>query len=306
MQILITGGAGFIGSHLVEHFEGSASIRVLDDLSSGFIQNLAGRQCEFVRASILDRDALRAAMAGVDYVFHLAAMISVPESMEHPLKCGEINGTGTLMVLEEAARAGAKKLVLSSSAAIYGNNPVVPKREEMNPEPASPYAITKLEGEYYCALFTATRGLPTVALRYFNVFGPRQNPASAYAAAIPIFIRQALRGEPITIHGDGGQTRDFVSVRDIARANAFFATESPLTGVFNVARGGSVSIRELAEHIVRITGSKSEIVHGPVRSGDVRHSTASLDRLKGAGFEPAFDFDDALRETIEYFKASRS
>jgi UDP-glucose 4-epimerase len=306
MQILITGGAGFIGSHLVEHFEGSASIRVLDDLSSGFIQNLAGRQCEFVRASILDRDALRAAMAGVDYVFHLAAMISVPESMEHPLKCGEINGTGTLMVLEEAARAGAKKLVLSSSAAIYGNNPVVPKREEMNPEPASPYAITKLEGEYYCALFTATRGLPTVALRYFNVFGPRQNPASAYAAAIPIFIRQALRGEPITIHGDGGQTRDFVSVRDIARANAFFATESPLTGVFNVARGGSVSIRELAEHIVRITGSKSEIVHGPVRSGDVRHSTASLDRLKGAGFEPTFDFDDALRETIEYFKASRS
>jgi UDP-glucose 4-epimerase len=306
MQILITGGAGFIGSHLVEHFEGSASIRVLDDLSSGFIQNLAGRQCEFVRASILDRDALRAAMAGVDYVFHLAAMISVPESMEHPLKCGEINGTGTLMVLEEAARAGVKKLVLSSSAAIYGNNPVAPKREEMNPEPASPYAITKLEGEYYCALFTATRGLPTVALRYFNVFGPRQNPASAYAAAIPIFIRQALRGEPITIHGDGGQTRDFVSVRDIARANAFFATESPLTGVFNVARGGSVSIRELAEHIVRITGSESEIVHGPVRSGDVRHSTASLDRLKGAGFEPAFDFDDALRETIEYFKASRS
>jgi UDP-glucose 4-epimerase len=148
--------------------------------------------------------------------------------------------------------------------------------------------------------------LPTVALRYFNVFGPRQNPASAYAAAIPIFIRQALRGEQITVHGDGGQTRDFVSVRDVARANAFFAMESPQTGVFNVARGGSLSIRELAENIVRITGSKSEIVHGPVRPGDIRHSTASLDRLNGAGFVPACDFDAALRETIVYFKASPS
>jgi UDP-glucose 4-epimerase len=306
MQILVTGGAGFIGSHLVEHFQGAASVRVLDDLSSGFMRNLAGLRCEFVHGSIMDRDALRTAMAGVDYVFHLAAMVSVPESMEHPLACAEINGIGTLMVLEEAARAGVKKLVLSSSAAIYGNNPAIPKREEMIPEPASPYAITKLEGEYYCALFAATRGLPAVALRYFNVFGPRQNPASAYAAAIPIFIRRALRGEPITIHGDGKQTRDFISVRDIARANAFFAVESPLTGVFNVARGGSLSIRELAEQIVRMTGSSSEIVHGPERAGDVRHSTASLEKLTAAGFVPEFDFDAALRETIAYFQASLS
>jgi UDP-glucose 4-epimerase len=306
MQILITGGAGFIGSHLVEHFQGTASIRILDDLSSGLMQNVAGRPCEFVLGSILDSATLRKAMAGVDYVFHLGAMISVPESMGQPLKCAEINGIGTLMVLEEAARAGVKKLVLSSSAAIYGNNPAVPKREEMIPEPASPYAITKLEGEYYCALFAATRGLPTVALRYFNVFGPRQNPASAYAAAIPIFIQQALRGKPITIHGDGNQTRDFISVRDIARANAFFATESKLTGVFNVARGGSLSIRDLAEHIVRLTGSSSEIVHGPERAGDVRHSTASLDKLTAAGFTPAFDFDATLRETIAYFQASPS
>jgi UDP-glucose 4-epimerase len=306
MQILITGGAGFIGSHLVEHFNGSASVRVFDDLSSGFMRNLAGRECKFVLGSILDASVLRSAMAGVDYVFHLAAMISVPESMEQPLRCAEINGIGTLMVLEEAARAGVKKLVLSSSAAIYGNNPTVPKCETMIPEPASPYAITKLEGEYYCALFAAARGLPTVALRYFNVFGPRQNPASAYAAAIPIFIQRALHGEPITIHGDGMQTRDFVSVRDIARANAFFATDSPLTGVFNVARGGSLSIRELAEHIVRLTGSSSEIVQGPERAGDVRHSTASLEKLSAAGFVPSVDFEAALAETIACFRASPS
>lgn len=302
MQILVTGGAGFIGGHLAEHLRERAAVRVLDDLCSGFRSNLGG--CEFVQGSILDREALRAAMRGVDYVFHLAAMISVPESMENPVRCAEINTIGTLLVLEEAARAGVKKFVLSSSAAIYGNNPVVPKREEMVPEPASPYAVSKLDGEYYCQLFTATRGLPTAALRYFNVFGPRQNPASAYAAAVPIFIRQALRNEPLTVHGDGGQTRDFISVRDVARANAFFAIDSPMTGVFNVARGGSLSIRELAERIVRLTGSKSQIIHGPARPGDVRHSTASLEKLAGAGFAPRYDFDDALRETIESFKTA--
>jgi len=302
MQILITGGAGFIGSHLAEYFQGRARIRVLDDLSSGFQANLAGVDCEVIRGSILDRDALRAAMGGVDYVFHLAAMISVPESMEQPVRCAEINTIGTLIVLEEAARAGVKKLVLSSSAAIYGNNPVLPKREEMAPEPASPYAISKLDGEYYCRLFTESRALPTVALRYFNVFGPRQNPASAYAAAVPIFIHQALRCEPLIVHGDGGQTRDFISVRDIARANAFFAIESPLTGVFNAARGSSLTIRGLAERVVALTGSGSQIIYGAARAGDVRHSTASLEKLTAAGFNPTVDFDEGLRETIESCK----
>jgi len=303
MKVLITGGAGFIGSHLVEYFQRKAEVRVLDNLRSGFRANLAGLECEFIEASIMDREAVRAAMDGVDYVFHLAAMISVPESMENPVGCTEINTVGTLIVLEEAARAGVKKLSLGSSAAVYGNNPTVPKREEMIPEPASPYAISKLDGEYYCALFTATGRLATVALRYFNVFGPRQNPASAYAAAVPIFVQRALRNEPITIHGDGMQTRDFISVRDIARANAFFVTESRQTGVFNVARGGSLSIRDLAERIVSLTGSASEIVHGPARAGDVRHSTASLDRLSGAGFTAGLDFDTALSETIASCRA---
>jgi UDP-glucose 4-epimerase len=298
MQLLITGGAGFIGSHLVEHFQNTASIRILDDLSSGSRVNLPVHSCEFIQASILDRPTLRAAMQGVDYVFHLAAMISVPESMEHPVRCAETNTIGTLILLEEAARARVKKLILSSSAAIYGNSPAIPKREDMPPDPASPYAISKLDGEYYCRLFTATRDLPTVALRYFNVFGPRQSPASAYAAAVPIFIHRALRGEPILIHGDGAQTRDFISVRDIARANAFFATESPLTGVFNVARGGALSIRALAERILSLTNSSSVLTHGPERPGDVRHSTASLEKLTAAGFLPSVDFDQALRETI--------
>jgi UDP-glucose 4-epimerase len=304
MKVLVTGGAGFIGSHLVEHFQGRAEVRVLDNLSSGCRANLAGLDCEWIEGSILDREAVRAAMRGIDYVFHLAAMISVPESMENPVGCAETNTLGTLIVLEEAARAGVRKLGLGSSAAIYGNNPAVPKREEMIPEPASPYAISKLDGEYYCALFTATGRLQTVALRYFNVFGPRQNPASAYAAAVPVFIHRALRNEPITIHGDGAQTRDFISVRDIARANSFFVTESPGTGVFNVARGGSLSIRELAARIVRLTGSQSRIVHGPERPGDVRHSTASLEKLAAAGFAPGLDFDTALRETIESCKAA--
>jgi len=304
MNVLVTGGSGFIGSHLVEYFQGKAAVRVLDDLSSGFRANLLGFDCEFIEGSILDREAVRAAMRDIDYVFHLAAMISVPESVANPVGCANTNTIGTLIVLEEAARAGVKKLSLSSSAAIYGNGPGVPKQEQMFPEPASPYAISKLDGEYYCQLFTEGGRLQTVALRYFNVFGPRQNPGSAYAAAVPIFIHRALRDEAITIHGDGEQTRDFISVRDVARANAFFVTESAATGVFNVARGGALSIRHLAERIVSLTGSRSEIVHGPARVGDVRHSTASLDKANAAGFFPEVDFDTALRETIESCKAT--
>jgi UDP-glucose 4-epimerase len=186
MRILVTGGAGFIGSHIVEHFQGQAEVRVLDNLRSGFRHNIAAFKPEFIEASILDRAAVRRAMAGVDFVFHLAAMISAPESVRQPIECNEINTAGTLVVLEEAARAKVKKLVLSSSAAIYGDNPVTPKVETMLPEPKSPYAITKLDGEFYCKMFTDAGHLPTACLRYFNVFGPRQDPKSQYAAAVPI------------------------------------------------------------------------------------------------------------------------
>ena len=302
MRVLVTGGAGFIGSHIVEHFQGRAEVRVLDNLRSGFLHNLEAFNHEFVRGSILDRELVRQAMQGVDYVFHLAAMISVPESMQKPAECTEINTIGTLVVLEEAARAGAKKLVLSSSAAIYGDNPVTPKLETMLPEPKSPYAITKLDGEYYCRMFTTEGWLQTACLRYFNVFGPRQDPRSQYAAAVPIFIDRAVKNQPITVYGDGEQTRDFIYVKDIAAANAFFAIESQATGVFNVAYGGRITINDLASSVCRLTGSRSEVKHAAERPGDVKHSQAAIERLRSGGFSPKGSLMDGLQATIEYFQ----
>jgi UDP-glucose 4-epimerase len=302
MKILVTGGAGFIGSHIVEHFQGKAEVRVLDNLRSGFKRNLAGLKYEFVEGSILDREAVRQAMDGVDYVFHLAAMVSVPESMQKPIECNEINTAGTLVVLEEAARAGVKKLIFSSSAAIYGDNPTVPKMETMVPEPKSPYAITKLDGEFYCKIFSDEGRLATMCLRYFNVFGPRQDPRSQYAAAVPIFIDRALKNESIIIFGDGEQTRDFIYVKDVVAANVFFATHSNETGVFNVASGKRITINALAKTICQLTGSRSEIRYAPERAGDVKHSRASIDKICGKGFVPVAELENNLRETIEFFR----
>ena len=301
MRVLVTGGAGFIGSHIVEHLQGKADIRVIDNLRTGFRRNLDGLTCELIEASILDRDALRRALTGVDYVFHLAAMISVPESMEKPRECAEINTLGTLGVYEEAVRAGVKKLVLSTTSAIYGDNPVMPKVETMLPEPKSPYAVSKLDGEYYGRIFTDTGKLPVACLRYFNVFGPRQDPKSAYAAAVPIFTHRAVNNEPIVIFGDGEQTRDFIYVKDIAAANVFFATQSNQTGVFNVAYGKKITVNALAQTIVRMTGSRSEIQHVAERAGDVKHSMASVDKLLAAGFKPSGSLEAGLKATVEYF-----
>ncbi len=302
MRILITGGAGFIGSHIAEYFQGRAEVRVLDNLRSGHLENLAGLKVEFIRGDIRDRMSVAAAMEGVDYVFHLAAMISVPESMTKIVECVDINTQGTVIVLEEAARAGVRKLCFSSSAAIYGDNPEVPKRETMLPEPKSPYAITKLDGEYYCRMFTETGRLQTACLRYFNVFGPRQDPKSAYAAAVPIFTARAVAGEPITIYGDGEQTRDFIYVKDIAAANAFMAL-SDCTGVHNVAYGGRITINDLVRTILRLTGSNSKVEYRPERAGDVRHSMAAVEKLQATGFRSAHTFDEGLRATIEYFSS---
>jgi UDP-glucose 4-epimerase len=300
MKALITGGAGFIGSHIAARLRGIAEVRVLDNLRTGYRRNLDGLPVEFVEGSILDRAAVRAAMEGVDWVFHLAAMVSVPESVQRPAECRDLNVTGLLNVLEAASAAGARKLCFSSSAAIYGDNPVVPKTEAMTPEPKSPYAETKLEGERLCAWFTHTRRLETVCFRFFNVFGPRQDPKSAYAAAVPIFIQQALANEPITIFGDGGQTRDFVYVQDVAAANVHAATTAGLTGVFNVGYGGQMTILELARQIIAATGSHSPIVHAPVRAGDVRHSRADVSALTAAGFRPVSSLERGLAETLAW------
>ncbi|MEI8206933.1 MAG: NAD-dependent epimerase/dehydratase family protein, partial [Kiritimatiellales bacterium] len=253
MKILVTGGAGFIGSHVVEYFQGKADVRVFDNLRSGHLENLQELKHEFIEGSITDGVAVRAAMKGVDYVFHMAAMISVPESMGKPVECVEINTVGTLIVLEEAAKAGVKKLCFSSSAANYGDNPVVPKLETMLPEPKSPYAITKLDGEYYCDLFTREGKLKTGVMRYFNVFGPRQDPKSAYAAAVPIFIDKAAKNETITIFGDGEQTRDFIYVKDIVAANVFLAMNNTAPGFYNVAYGGRLTVNDLAKKIIELT-----------------------------------------------------
>jgi UDP-glucose 4-epimerase len=303
MKILVTGGAGFIGSHIVEHFQGKADVRVLDNLRSGYLKNLEGLDHEFIEGSITDRAAVRAALGGVDYVFHMAAMISVPESMQKPVECVEINTTGTLIVLEEAAKAGVKKLCFSSSAANYGDNPTVPKLETMLPEPKSPYAITKLDGEYYCDMFSREGKIKTGVMRYFNVFGPRQDPGSAYAAAVPIFIDKAVKNETITIFGDGEQTRDFIYVKDIVAANVFLAMNDTPPGFFNVAYGGRLTINDLAKKIIELTGSSSKIDYAPERAGDVKHSMASVDKIKAAGFEPASSFDEGLEATIKFFRS---
>jgi len=302
MRVLITGGAGFIGSHLAEYWQDKAQVRILDNFRSGHRKNLTGLDVELIEGDIRDRLTVAAAMENVDYVFHLAAMVSVPESMSKIVECININNTGMAIVLEEAAKAGVKKLCFSTSAAVYGDNPEVPKREGMIPEPKSPYAISKLDGEYYCNMFTQTGRLQTACLRYFNVFGPRQDPASAYAAAVPIFIAKALAGEPLTIFGDGEQTRDFIYVKDIVAANVFLATRPEFCGVFNVAYGGKITINDLAQKIIKLTNSGSEIRHLAERPGDVKHSRAAVDRLAATGFRPSHSFEEALAATIAYFK----
>jgi UDP-glucose 4-epimerase len=301
-RVLITGGAGFIGSHLVRHFAGQAQVTVLDDLRSGYARNLEGIACRFVRGSILDDGSLREAMAGAEEVYHLAAMISVPESVAKPAECAELNTEGTRRVLAAAVAAGARKVVLASSAAIYGDNPTVPKLESMSPEPKSPYAETKLAGERLLEAYRQAHGLGTTSLRFFNVFGPRQDPRSAYAAAVPIFIAKALRDEPIGIHGDGGQTRDFVHVTDIVGALAYAGAEADMAGTYNVGYGRSQTILELAQEILRLTGSKSAIEHLPPRAGDVRHSLASTERLLAAGWKPKSSVKAGLAETVDFYR----
>src|SRR5215475_7591841 len=222
MRVLITGGAGFIGRHIADYFQDRAEVRIIDNLCSGSKSNLSGLKCQLIEGSILDRDLVRETMTGVDFVFHLAAMVSVQESIQKPNECAEINTRGTAIVLEEAARARAKKLIFSSSAAIYGDNPAIPQIESMPAEPKSPYARSKYEAERLCHAFTDEGRLATVSLRYFNVFGPYQNPTSKYAAVVPAFIVKATRNEPITIFGDGRQSRDFIYVQDVVAANAFF------------------------------------------------------------------------------------
>ena len=302
MKILVTGGAGFIGSHTVEYYQHRAEVVVLDNYRSGRPENLEGLHCRVVEGSLLDRRLLGDLCKGVDYVFHLAALVSVAESMENPAEAVEINVRGLLNVLEASRDAKVKKLIFASSAAVYGLDPEQPKHEALRPAPCSPYAITKLDGEFYCQMYHDQGWLSTACVRFFNVFGPRQDPGSHYAAAVPIFIDRALAGEPITIFGNGGQTRDFIYVKDIVEILCFLAEHNTPEGVYNAGYGESITILEMAQLVTRLLDSDSSITFGAERAGDLRYSTSDPLRLLRAGWMAKYTVRSGLEELISSLK----
>ncbi len=298
-KIVVTGGAGFIGSHISEALSAEGNeVVIIDNLRTGNVAKLSGIKHTFINGDIREFDCLCSAFQNVDTVFHLAAALSVPESMEKPVEYNDINGNGTLNVIKAAQQCGVRRIVFSSSAAVYGDNPELPKIETMTPEPLSPYAVNKLDGEYYLNLFK-TDILSAVMLRYFNVFGPRQDPDSAYAAAVPIFIHRAIKGQDINIYGDGQQTRDFVFVKDIVGAN-LHARTAP-AGVYNVGNNSATIIQTLAEKIIALTDSNSKIINVPERPGEVKHSRASIEKIISTGWRPSHLFDESLVKAIEYY-----
>lgn len=304
MKIVIAGGAGFIGSHLAEYWNNrNAEVNVIDNLKTGFEENLRGlNKVKFHKISIEDKKKVNEIVCGSDYVYNMAAMVSVPESIEKPEECININLHGYLNLLEASKINQVKKIILSSSAAVYGDNPELPKKTEMKAEPKSPYGITKLDGELYSKLYEEQYALKYACLRYFNVFGPRQSTENAYAAAVPIFIKRALKNEDIIIYGNGEQTRDFIYIDDVIKANVLASEKENITGVFNVANGSSISILKLAELIIELVNSKSKIKFEKERAGDIKHSRASIDETKEKlGFEPDFNLNEGLLKTIEYF-----
>jgi len=305
-KVVVTGGAGFIGSHLVEVLAGRGyRVIILDDLSTGKVENiqalLSKEAVEFIKGSITDLPLLRELFRGVDLVFHQAALPSVPRSIENPQASHEVNVSGTLNVLLAARENSVNKVIYASSSSVYGDMPTLPKREDMVPHPLSPYAVTKLAGEYYCQVFHQVYGLPSVCLRYFNVYGPRQDPNSQYAAVIPSFIKRTLGGNPPIIFGDGEQTRDFTFVKDVVEAS-ILAAEGEACGLFNIARGEGITINELARRVISIVGRNMEPVHQQPRPGDIRHSLADISRARAFGYEPRYSLDKGLRETIRSFQ----
>ncbi|MGQ9456718.1 MAG: SDR family oxidoreductase [Anaerolineae bacterium] len=305
---LVTGGAGFIGSHLVETLvRQGRRVRVLDNFSTGKRSNLAPflQAIEVMEGDLADLDTVRRAMEGVTWVLHQGALPSVPRSVEDPVAAHQSNATGTLHVLLAARDAGVRKVVYASSSAVYGDSEELPKREEMPPRPVSPYGVTKLLGEHYCQVFSQVYGLPTVSLRYFNVFGPRQDPTSQYAAVIPRFITALLRGEPPVVYGDGLQSRDFTYVGDVVAANLAALERETASGVvLNVACGRRHTLLELLAHLQRILDVDVAPVFEPPRPGDIRHSQASVERLEEVlGFRPQTPLEEGLRQTAAWFQA---
>jgi UDP-glucose 4-epimerase len=304
-RVLVTGGAGFIGSHLAvallrEGFE----VRVLDDLSTGHLRNLESvrSELELVQADVCDTESLARALRGVRFVFHEAAMVSVPQSVEQPRRCHEVNGTATAELFELARTAGVERVMFAASAAAYGSEPTLPKSESMAPMPLSPYASTKLYGEHLCGVYTRAMGLPAVPLRYFNIYGPRQDPSGAYAAVISKFQQRMMTGQRPVIFGDGQQTRDFCSVHDVVRANllAMHAPVSACGAPINIGTGRRTSLLDLVDVFNTISGQSLEPEFRESRAGDIAHSVADVScAQRMLGYEPGVGLLDGLRELVE-------
>jgi len=306
---LVTGGAGFIGSHLVRALIARGDhVRVLDNLSTGHLHNLAdvSDKIDFIQGDLRDEVVVAKAVEGVEIIFHEAALASVPRSVAFPLDSHAHCVTGTLVLLDAARRAKVRRVIYAGSSSAYGNLPFSSKREADFPTPLSPYAAAKLAGEFYCQAFFQTYGLETVCLRYFNVFGPRQDPSSPYSAVIPLFIAKLLKGEPPIIYGDGLQSRDFTYVENVVHANLKAAAVQGAAGItFNVGTGRSVSLLVILEHIQRMLGTKISPQMAPPRVGDVRDSLADISRSeKVLGYVPQVNLEEGLRKTVEFYRAT--
>lgn len=306
-RYLVTGGAGFIGSNIAEELvRMGEDVVVLDDLSTGRSSNLDSFLADitFIEGDIRDGETVARALEGVDYVLHQAALASVPRSIENPVLVNDVNVNGTLMILERSRIAGVKGLVYAASSSAYGDSETLPKREDMKPNPLSPYAVSKLVGEHYCSVYSSVYGLPTVSLRYFNVFGPRQDPTSQYAAVVPIFITKLLEGDGATIYGDGEQSRDFTYVRNVVDANLLAAKSGGTGGqMVNVACGARYTINDLYARIRDLVGGGRDPIYEETRPGDVKHSQADVAKARELfGFSCSVSFEDGLKKTVEWYK----
>lgn len=302
-SVIVTGGAGFIGSNIVWSIFRNNDVTVLDNLSTGNIHNIVDlvrtKQISFVKGSVADLRLMKRICKNTDYVLHQAAIPSVGRSVKNPLPTNEANITGTLTTLVASRDAGVRKVIIASSSSVYGETPTLPKMESMQVSPVSPYGLTKVTCEGYCRLFSEIYGLKTVALRYFNVYGPRQNPRTDYAAVIPRFVSNAVSGKPLVIYGDGSQTRDFTFVGDAVNAN-LLAASSGAQGVFNIGSGNRVSVNSLASNVLELTHSRSRVVHHKPRPGDIMHSLADIRKARRIlGYSPSWNLREGLAETIE-------
>ena len=302
-KIVITGGAGFIGSNLVRKLYHDNEVIVIDNLSTGKQENMKDfiDEIKFIKGDITDVNLLKKAFKDVDYVFHEAAVVSVSKSLIDPAFTNNVNINGTLKVIIAAKENNVKKIVFASSAAAYGDQNKLPIKEDVQLSPISPYATSKIAGEYLCQVINDASILQAVALRYFNVFGPHQNPKGEYAAVVPKFINNIITGKPLIIFGDGSQTRDFIFIEDVVNAN-IFAAEKNITGNFNIASGENVSIKQLAEILLKVNNKQNKIQYEKQRSGDILHSLADISKIKKSGFKLKYSLEEGLKKTFEWFR----